>query len=72
MCLPNILSPVFMFAFIFHCRSLSPCWPLAFFIVAGTAALNFHVFLPTKFVSYVFNHSLLLFLCYQRECKHKK
>ena len=25
-CLPNILSPVFMFAFIFHCPSFSPCW----------------------------------------------
>ena len=25
MCLPNILFPVFMFAFIFHCRSFSPC-----------------------------------------------
>ena len=47
MCLPNILFPVFMFAFIFHCRSFSPCCPLAFL----TAALNFHVFLPTKFVS---------------------
>ena len=32
MCLPNILFPVFMFAFIFHCRSFSPCWPLAFLI----------------------------------------
>ena len=32
MCLPNILSPVFMFAFIFHCHSFSPCWPLAFLI----------------------------------------
>ena len=31
-CLPNILFPVFMFAFIFHCRSFSPCWPLAFLI----------------------------------------
>ena len=30
MCLPNILSPVFMFAFIFHCRSFSLWWPLAF------------------------------------------
>ena len=30
MCLPNILFPVFMFAFIFHCRSFSPCWLLAF------------------------------------------
>ena len=34
MCLPNILSPVFMFAFIFHCRSFSLCWPLAFLIVS--------------------------------------
>ena len=32
MCLPNIFLPVFMFAFIFHCRSFSPCWPLAFLI----------------------------------------
>ena len=32
MCLPNTLSPVF-FAFIFHWRSFSPCWPLAFLIV---------------------------------------
>ena len=37
-----------------------------------TAALNFHVFLPTKFVSLVFNNSLQLFLCYPRQCKHKK
>ena len=34
MCLPNILSPVFMFAFIFHCPSFSPCWPLALLIVS--------------------------------------
>ena len=34
MCLPNILSLVFMFAFIFHCRSFSPCWLLAFLIVS--------------------------------------
>ena len=34
MCLPNILSPVFMFAFIFHCRSFSLCWPLACLIVS--------------------------------------
>ena len=34
MCLPNILSPVFMFAFIFHCHSFLPCWPLAFLIVS--------------------------------------
>ena len=34
MCLPNILSPVFMFAFIFHCRLFSPCWLLAFLIAS--------------------------------------
>ena len=34
MCLANILSPVFMFAFIFHCRSFFPCWPPWFFIVS--------------------------------------
>ena len=36
-----------------------------------TAALNFHVFLPTKFVSFVFSHSLQLFLCHPLECKHQ-
>ena len=57
MCLPNILFPVFTFAFIFYWPSFTPCWPLAF-LIFFTAALNFHVFLPTKFVSFVFNHSL--------------
>ena len=33
---------------------------------------DFHVFLPTKFLSSVFNHSLKLFLCYPGECKHQK
>ena len=32
-----------------------------------TAAMKFHVFLPTKFVSLVFN----LFLCYLRKCRHE-
>ena len=36
-----------------------------------TAALNFHVFLPTKFVSFVFSHSLQFFLCHPLECKHQ-
>ena len=42
--------------------------PLIFTLLATsishllTAALNFHVFLPTKFVSFAFNHSLQLFL----------
>ena len=58
MCLPNILSPVFMFAYIFHCM------PLIFTLLAAgishclTAALNFHVSLPTKFVTFVFSLSL--------------
>ena len=34
MCLPKILSPVLMFAFIFHYRSFSPCWPLTFLTVS--------------------------------------
>ena len=57
MCLPNILFPVFMFAFIFHCRLFSPLLAasISHFL---TAALNVHVFLPTKFVSFVFNNSL--------------
>ena len=37
-----------------------------------TTALNFRVFLPTKFVSFVFDNSLWLFLCSPRQCKHKK
>ena len=51
--------------------------PLIFTLLAAsishflTAALNFHVFLPTKFVSFVFNNSLQLFLCYLRWCKQK-
>ena len=32
--LTQYLSLVFMFAFIFHCRSFSPCWLLAFLIVS--------------------------------------
>ena len=30
--LTQYLFPVFMFAFIFHLRSFSPCWPLVFLI----------------------------------------
>ena len=32
-----------------------------------TAAMKFHVFLPMKFVSLVFN----LVLCYPRQCRHE-
>ena len=37
-----------------------------------TTALNFRVFLPTRFVSFVFNNSPWLFPCYPRQCKHTK
>ena len=53
-------------------NSFVPCVPVRFFfslpliftlLAAGishflTAAMKFHVFLPTKFASFVFNHSL--------------
>ena len=52
----------------FHCHSFSPSWPLSFLIFS---LLNFHIFLPTKFVSFVFSHSLQPFLCYPHECKQK-
>ena len=45
MCLPNILSPVFMFAVIFHCRSFSPCWPLAFLFVSQSLWIFMFFFL---------------------------
>ena len=45
MCLPNILFPVFMFAFIFHCRSSSPCWPLAFLIFSPPLWISVFFFL---------------------------
>ena len=52
MCLANILSPVLMFAFIFRCRSFSPCWPLAFLVVSQ----------PWIFMFFFLQNSCLLFL----------
>ena len=57
--LPNTLFPVFMFTVAhFHLagRSLLGA-SISHFL---TAPLNFHVFLPTKFVSFIFNDSLWL------------
>ena len=45
MCLPNILFSVLMFAFIFHCRSSSPCWPLAFLIFSPPLWISVFFFL---------------------------
>ena len=49
--------------------------PLIFTLLAAsisyclTAALNFHVLLPTKLVSFVFNNSLYLVLCYPKKTR---
>ena len=37
-----------------------------------TASLNSYGFLPTKFVSFVFNNSLSFFRSYPRQCKQRK
>ena len=55
MCLPNILFPVFMFYFSLLLNFTMLVASSSHFL---TAALNFHVFLPTKFVSFVFSNSL--------------
>ena len=48
MCLPNILFPVFMFAFIFHCRSFSPCWLRAFLIFSSQLSISMFFFLQNS------------------------
>ena len=50
MCLPNILFPVFMFAYIFHCHSCIFTLLVASICHFLTAALMFHVFLLMKLV----------------------
>ena len=52
MCLPNILSPVLIFAFVFHCHSFSPCGPLAFLILSPPL---------WSFMFFFLQHSSLLF-----------
>ena len=36
-----------------------------------TSAMKFACFFPTKFVSFILNHLLQLFLCYPSECRQK-
>ena len=57
MCLPNILSPVFMFAFIFHCRLFSPCWPLAFLIVSQPLWIFMFSFLQNSSLLFLITRS---------------
>ena len=45
MCLPNILFAVFMFSFIFYCRSFSPFWPLVFLIFSPPLWISMFFFL---------------------------
>ena len=40
--------PVFMFAFIFHCRSFSPCWLLAFLIFSPPLSISMFFFLQNS------------------------
>ena len=50
MCLPNILSPVFMFAFIFHCRTFSLCRSLIFmFFFLQNSSLLFSITRSSSF-----------------------
>ena len=57
MCSPNFCCLCSCSLLFFPYRSFSPCWPLAFLIFLPLL-WNFHIFLLTKFVSFVFNHSL--------------
>ena len=57
MCSPNILFPVFMFAFIFHCCSFSPCWPLAFLIFSPPLWISMFFFLRNSSPLFSITHS---------------
>ena len=46
--LTQSLFPVFMFAFIFHCRSFSLCWPLVFLIFSPPLAISMFFFLQNS------------------------
>ena len=63
-----------IFCFLFSCSLLLST--AAHFHLACRQHFSFshrcHLFLPTKFFFFVFNNSLQLFLCYPRQCKHKK
>ena len=54
---------VCLFVCFFYPRSFSPWWPLAF-LIFSLPLQNFHVFLPTKFASFV------RFLCCPLQCRH--
>ena len=55
--LTNSLFLVFMFGFIFHCRSLSPCWPLAFLIFSPPLWISMFFFLRNSSPSFSITRS---------------
>ena len=55
-CLPNILFPVFIFPFIFHRRSFSPRWPLAFLIFSTPLCISMFFSIRNS-SSFVLNNS---------------
>ena len=57
MCIPNILFPVFMCAFIFHCHSFSPRWPLAFLIFSPPLWISMFFFLRNSSVLFSISRS---------------
>ena len=62
-CAYPILSPVFMFTFIFHCRSFSPCWPLV--VVASICHTR-------NFISYTRENKLRLTIAANTQYKWYK
>ena len=56
-CAYPILSPVFVFTFIFHCHSFSPCWPLAFLIVSQPLWIFMFFFLQNLTLLFSITHS---------------
>ena len=66
MCLPNILFPVFMFAFIFHCCSFSPCWPIAFLIFSPPLWMSMLLFQRNSFPLFSITRSSSFFVIHVR------
>ena len=55
--LTQVLSPVFMFAFVFYCRLFSPCWPLAFFIASHPLWIFMFFFLQNSSLLFLITRS---------------
>ena len=72
-CLPNILFPVSMFAFIFHLPLIFTCWPLAFLISSPPLWISMFFFLWNSSPLFsITRSSSFSVISYPRLCKHKK